>query len=128
MKVLAFRYTDDLPRMQAFLSALGLDVDLVSESGTYVQLDAAAGAAVLHSAASADEPTPAGTTAMSFEADEPLEAIRDRLAAAGFPGAEIVDESFGRSLRITDPDGVAVQVNEAMSDLYGYRGSSAATA
>ena len=127
MKVLAFRFTDDVPRMQAFLAALGLSADLASESGTYVQLDAAAGAAVLHSAAEADQPTPSGTTAMSFEADELLEAVRDRLAAAGFADAVVVDESFGRSLRVTDPDGQQVQVNEAMTDLYGYRRAGTAT-
>lgn len=127
MKVLAFRFTHDVPRMEAFLEALGLRADLASEPGTYVQLDAAAGAAVLHSAATADDPTMPGTTVLSFEADEPLEAVRDRLAAAGFAGAEIVDESFGRSLRIVDPDGVPIQVNEAMADLYGYRTANTAS-
>ena len=42
-----------------------------------------------------------------------------RLAAAGFP-SDIIDESFGRSLRVVDPDGVALQINEAMQDDYGY--------
>jgi hypothetical protein len=45
--------------------------------------------------------------------------VQARLGAAGFE-AQIIDESFGRSLRVVDPDGVAVQVNEAMRDDYGY--------
>lgn len=44
MKVLAFRYTDDIPQMQAFLIALGLRVDLESRRGGHVQLDADGGA------------------------------------------------------------------------------------
>ena len=41
-----------------------------------------------------------------------------RLRAAGYAPEPILDESFGRSLRIADPDGVAVQVNENDRALY----------
>jgi hypothetical protein len=54
---------------------------------------------------------------LAFVADEPLEAVRDRLAAAGFP-AEILDEDFGRCLYVSDPDGLAVRVNEHDEALY----------
>lgn len=127
MKVLAFRYTDDVPRLQAFLTALGLRADLASVRGGYVQFDADGGAAALHSASDADDRHTAGDTTISFEADEPLEAVRDRLDAIGIP-ADIVDESFGRSLRVTDPDGVPLQVNEAMTDLHGYTRAGSSTA
>jgi hypothetical protein len=40
------------------------------------------------------------------------------VAGAGFAPGVIVDENFGRSLRVVDPDGVAVQVNEHDSALY----------
>ena len=43
-----------------------------------------------------------------------------RLLGAGFADAHIIDEPFGRSLRVTDPDGLDVFVAEPMSDFYGY--------
>jgi len=128
VKILAFRYTDDIPQMQAFLTALGLRGDLASAAGSYVQLDADAGAAALHTAAGADGPRRTGDTDISFESDELLEDVRDRLVAAGFGDAVVLDESFGRSLRVTDPDGVPVQVNASMTDLHGYTRAGAATA
>jgi hypothetical protein len=48
----------------------------------------------------------------SSQTTEPLEALAERLRAAGFEPEAIVDENFGRSLRVIDPDGVLVQVNE----------------
>jgi len=54
----------------------------------------------------------------AFEADEPLEAVVARLADAGFPAEPIVDESFGRSFRVRDPDGVYVQINDNDRALY----------
>jgi len=47
-----------------------------------------------------------------------LEDVLARLHAAGYRDAHIIDEAFGRSLRVTDPDGVAVQVNESDPQLY----------
>lgn len=35
--------------------------------------------------------------------------------------ATIIDEAYGRSLRIIQPDGTELWVNETMHDLYGYR-------
>lgn len=60
----------------------------------------------------------AGSIELSFEADEPFEVVKERLDAAGFTGAGIVDEAFGRSMQIIDPDGVHVQVNESDTSLY----------
>jgi hypothetical protein len=60
-----------------------------------------------------------GETSLSCESDEPLEDVQARLRAAGYE-SDLIDESFGRSLRVIDPDGAAFQINEAMSDEYGY--------
>jgi hypothetical protein len=54
---------------------------------------------------------------LAFEADEPPEAIMARLRSAGFDPGPIVDENFGRSVRVRDPDGVWVQINEVARDL-----------
>ena len=55
----------------------------------------------------------AGRCELAFEADEPLEAVADRPSGGRLPVPEpIVDESYGRSLGVLDPDGARVQVNE----------------
>ena len=51
-------------------------------------------------------------------AAEPLEKVAARLAAAGFPAGPIMDENFGRSMVVHDPDGAAVQINEHHPELY----------
>jgi hypothetical protein len=71
----------------------------------------------LHTTRSSQGDQP-GHIELSFEADEPLEDVAERLAAAGFEPAAIVDENFGRSLRVADPDGVLVQINEHDRELY----------
>lgn len=128
MKVLAVRFTADVPAQRRFLAALGLAPRVGSDGGGWVDLAGDGGLVGLHAAATADAPRTVGETALSFEADEPLEAVLDRLHAAGFADAHVVDEAFGRSLRVTDPEGVEIQVNEAMGDLYGYHREDAGTA
>ena len=119
MRVVPVRFTADPAAMRRFLEALGLATTVQADSGGWVALDGSGGGVGLHAVASADDPRSPGHTDLSFESDEPLEAVRSRLAAAGFE-ADIIDESFGRSLRVVDPDGVTVQVNEAMRDDHGY--------
>jgi hypothetical protein len=50
--------------------------------------------------------------------DEPLETVAARLTAAGFHPDSPVDESWGRSMSVRDPEGMLVQVNEHDPDLY----------
>lgn len=120
MKVLAVRFTADVPAQKQFLEALGLAPRVGSDNGGWVDLAGDGGLVGLHTVASTDEAHAPGDTGFSFEADEPLEAVAGRLHAAGFPDAHIIDESFGRSLRVTDPEGFGIQINEAMADLHGY--------
>lgn len=120
MRVVPVRFTTDVDAMRRFCEALGLQANVVAESGNWVALDSdAPGGVGLHPAAAAESPRVPGQTDLSFEATEPLEKVRDRLAGAGFD-AVVLDEAFGRSLRVVDPDGVVVQVNEAMTDPHGY--------
>jgi catechol 2,3-dioxygenase-like lactoylglutathione lyase family enzyme len=111
------RYVADMEASARFYTALGLVAGGGSRSGNWAELGAAGGMLALHSARSsaADEP---GRVELSFEADEPLEAIAARLASAGFEPDALVDENFGRSLRVTDPDGMTVQVNEHDRTIY----------
>ena len=120
VRVRPIRFSDDVAAMRRFCEALGLTADIASEGGGWVTFTAPAGGAALHDAASSDGGYAPGTTELSFEYDGPLEELEARLHAAGFADAHVVDESYGRDLVVTDPDGVTVIVNEVQHDLHGY--------
>ena len=121
MRVRPVRFTDDVAAMRRFLEALGLRPRIASDNGGWVDfLTKDSGGAALHDAATATSGYRAGETSLSFESEEPLEVVRDRLHAAGFADAHIVDEAYGRTLVVTDPDGIRVSVDEVQEDLYGY--------
>lgn len=113
MRVLPIRYCVDIGASTRFYRALGLELGAATRPGSWVELPAAAGILALHRTSEHG-----GECELAFEADEPLEAVAARLAEAGFPADPIVDESYGRSLRVRDPDGVYVQVNENDRTLY----------
>jgi catechol 2,3-dioxygenase-like lactoylglutathione lyase family enzyme len=113
MRVLPIRYCLDIEASTRFYRALGLELGAATRPGSWVELPAAAGILALHRSTE-----DAGDCELAFEADEPLEAVAARLADAGFPVEPILDESYGRSLRVRDPDGVYVQVNENDRSLY----------
>ena len=53
--------------------------------------------------------------------DGDVDRLSEVLKSRGFV-SRVIDEAYGRSLRIDDPDGgVELWVNERQSDLYGYR-------
>jgi catechol 2,3-dioxygenase-like lactoylglutathione lyase family enzyme len=114
MRVLPIRYCADVAASTRFYRALGLELGASTRPGGWVELPAAAGMLALHRTDAPD----AGRCELAFEADEPLEKVADRLRSAGFAPEPIVDESFGRSLRVPDPDGAWVQVNENDRELY----------
>jgi catechol 2,3-dioxygenase-like lactoylglutathione lyase family enzyme len=113
MRVLPIRYCADVAESTRFYRALGLELGSATRPGSWVELPAAAGVLALHKSADS-----AGDCELAFEADEPLEAVVARLAAAGYPSEPILDESYGRSVRVRDPDGVWVQINEHDRELY----------
>jgi hypothetical protein len=114
MRVVPIRYSADVAALVRFYRALGLEAGPASRPGGWVELPAASGMLAVHEAEAAD----AGGCELAFEADGPLEAVADRLRAAGFEPEPIVDENFGRSFGVPDPDGVRVQVNEYDRELY----------
>lgn len=122
MKIVAIRYTARSADLADFYAALGFPVAVASRTGDWIELAPSTAAIAIHRADPSDRGPEsgrgAGSMELAFEADEPLETVRARLNDAGFPGAAIVDESHGRSLRILDPEGVPVQVNEFDRELY----------
>jgi len=122
IRVRPVRFTNDVAAMRRFLEVLGFEARIASENGGWVDFTIdSGGMAALHEAASAVTDYKAAQTSLSFEADEPLEPVRDRLHAAGFTDAHIVDEAYGRTLFVTDPDGVWVAIDSTQTDLHGYR-------
>ena len=114
MKLMPIRYCADVAASARFYGALGLALGPSSRSGNWTELPATSAMLALHVAGADD----AGSCELAFETDEPLEAVAERLRAAGHPAEALVDEAFGRALRVQDPDGVWVQVNEHDRELY----------
>jgi catechol 2,3-dioxygenase-like lactoylglutathione lyase family enzyme len=114
VRVMPIRYTDDVDAAVRFYRALGLDAGPMSRPGVWVELPASTGMLAIHKASGAE----VGTCELAFEADEPLADVVNRLRQAGFEPEPIVDENFGQSMRVRDPDGVWVQVNANDRDLY----------
>jgi hypothetical protein len=114
------RYTDDIAAMRDFLGLLGLAPRVESQRGGWLDLVAGAGMVALHEAATSDSAGVAGQTRLSFEGAD-LDALADRLSDAGWSDATIWDETYGRVLSVTDPDGGDLRVDGYNEDDYGYR-------
>lgn len=107
-------YSPDVPAAADVLTACGLRRRLASDTGGWVDHTAPGGGLV---AAHRDVPV---RVELAFEHPD-LDALLDRLTAADV-AAVLVDEAYGRSLRLPHPDhpGREVFVNETQTDLYGF--------
>jgi predicted lactoylglutathione lyase len=117
MKVMPIRYVTDVAVSARFYAALGLVQGDSSRSGNWTELNGSGGMLALHTARTSQQDSPQRVE-LAFETREELEELAGRLTAAGFEPEAIVDENFGRSLHVIDPDGVLVQVNEHDRELY----------
>lgn len=113
MRLVPIRYTTDVEGMTRFYAALGLSVQATSRPGGWVEMRAP-GTLAIHRTDAGN----AGSCELAFEAEQPLEPVVERLRDAGFSPEGIVDESFGRSVRVRDSDGTWVQINESDRELY----------
>ena len=119
MKLRPVHFVPDVAEAVRFYEALGLESVAQSRSGHWIELAAAGGEIGLHDAAIADDGKGREGLALNFLADEPLEAIEERLRASGFPPqGTIVDHEWGRALHVTGPGGTAIQVDQRDPDLY----------
>ncbi|MEU9803566.1 VOC family protein [Streptomyces sp. NPDC051000] len=117
LTVLPIRYVADVEASRDFYAGLGLAVREEPGAEVWVRLTAAGGAVGVHAAA-VSQGRPPGTTELGFTTEEPLEDVARRLRRRGHPYelVELVEENFGRSLRVTDPDGVVVQIQRIDPD------------
>ncbi|MFD5225752.1 hypothetical protein ACFWHT_09050 [Microbacterium sp. NPDC058342] len=112
-------FHEDIAEVRGILEALGMRAAVVADRGGWVEMRADAGAVGVHSVTGRAEGHGPGV-GLSFQTTGDLHALAARLMDAGF-AASILDEAYGRSIRIPDPDGGAdVCVNDAPTDLYGY--------
>ncbi len=119
MKVRPIHFVPDIGEALRFYEALGLESDVRARTGHWIELKASAGELALHDSAIADDGAGRAGLALNFVADEPLEAVEERLRAAGFPpDGTIVDQEWGRCLLVPAPDGTVVQVDEPDRELY----------
>ncbi|MCC3328166.1 VOC family protein [Nocardia abscessus] len=110
LTVLPIRYVADVEACRKFYAGLGLALDPHASLDVWAQLSGDAGAVGIHDFR-VSKGRPAGSVELGFATDEKLEVVADRLRARGYD-YEIHDEDFGRSLRVVDPDGVTLQIQE----------------
>jgi predicted enzyme related to lactoylglutathione lyase len=115
MKPIVIRYVRDVASARPFYEALGLTRDYSTRPTRrgpvmWTEMTGDGGMLALHHR---PQDGPHASVELCFEAGEPLEDVVGRLRAAGYePETEIVDESFGRSFQVRDPEGLLLQVNE----------------
>lgn len=110
LTVLPIRYVADMDACRKFYAGLGLVFESHASLDIWAQLSADAGAVGLHDFR-VSKGRAAGSVELGFATDEKLEVIADRLREQGID-FEIHTEDFGRSLRVVDPDGVTLQIQE----------------
>jgi hypothetical protein len=116
MRVVPIRYSLDVAAMTRFYQALGLQVGDGVTSWRWIELPAEGGMLAIHRAPGEED---VGRCELAFEVSERLEDVAARLVAAGFEPGPLIDEGFGQSLRVQDPDdGVWVQINLYDRELY----------
>jgi len=114
LAALGLWFTPNVPGAVTVLQQLGLTGEVRSDSGQWFQARAdGGGLAAVHDGA-------AGKAQLSFEYAGDLAQLQRRLADRGV-AADLVDESYGRTLLVARPGGgEPLWVNERQTDLYGY--------
>ena len=114
MKLMPIVYVTEMQRSVNFYRAL--TDSLVSQSAYWSEFLVGDSHLALHFV---DKLPQESRLELSFLADGTLEQVAAHLQASGLLlEREITDEAFGRSLRILDPDGLPIQINEHDSDLH----------
>lgn len=118
MLVMPIVYVTDVSASVRFYSALGFTERRRSRSDNWVELAGDGGRLALHRTTGGNRPSK-GRVELSLSTTEPLDHLRDVLVHAGIASVgPVIDEAFGRSLVVTDPDGLEIQINEHDHELY----------
>lgn len=108
-------YTTDLPGLMAFYTALGFQLRMAGRGGTWAELTWDRFTLALHG--HTGELPPTGRLRIGFETND-LDAAVRRLQEAGLTPPAIVDDSFGRMVYLTDPDGNELSITQYEPELY----------
>ncbi|MGA4670705.1 hypothetical protein ACPCG0_13075 [Propionibacteriaceae bacterium Y1923] len=114
LHVLGLWYSPQTDEVAATLRHIGARPDISADQGGWHQFTAKNGGLL-----AAHGGTTSGVV-LGFQYDGDAEDLHARLRDAGLE-ASLVDESYGRTVLVADPDGgEPIWVNERQTDLYGY--------
>lgn len=112
IEVSAIWYSEDFDRDSAWLGALGFE-QVGYADDWWRGLTNGRGRVGLHGVDD-QHPEPRGETlsvSVGFQTPEPLDALADRLRAAGYTDARIVTDAAATKVHVTDPDGREVEIH-----------------
>jgi hypothetical protein len=107
--VFPMRFSAEPEAIIGFLEALGLQLVLDSESGTYAEFVAASGRVAVHDAADAAARVGPGDTSLNFSVAD-VDAAVAQLRGVGLT-TSAWDESYGRQGVVSTPGGSAIGLN-----------------
>ncbi len=111
MKLMPLVYVTNMERSVAFYSKLLPASNIVTSSPYWTELNVGGASLALHVAEAVDHS--GDGMALSLDAAVTLEQVVALLGEAGIErSSEICDQPFGRSVTVTDPDGLVIQINE----------------
>ena len=111
MKLTPLIYVTDMDRGIAFYTKLLPAAKVVTSSPYWTEFLVGEATLALHIADSVDHN--GDGMGLGLDAATPLEDVLEQLGAAGLePSGEICAQPFGRSVTVTDPDGLVIQINE----------------
>ena len=117
MKMMPIVYVTNMEQSVAFYEALGLTAKTQDRSGMWFELTLGDAVLALHYADKLPEQK-GQRLQLTFVSPSPLEDLVARLNRHKVKLDAIVDEAFGRSFRVYDPDGLMIQINEHQEELY----------
>jgi catechol 2,3-dioxygenase-like lactoylglutathione lyase family enzyme len=106
-------FVRDMRTALRFWRAFGMRLVARSRNGRWAELDGAHSCMALHLTEEGEQ-----RMELTFDSAGPLEPLAERLRSAGFTVENILDEGYGRSMQVHEPNGLMVQVNEHDEDLY----------
>lgn len=115
LAVMQIWYTTDTATARAVVTGIGARPRITGEDGIWADFRCETGGlAAVHRAGEVG-------VELAYHYAGDVEALTPVLARAGVT-ARLIDETYGRTLRIPDPDRDAeIWINEKQADLYGYR-------
>ncbi|WP_134774469.1 hypothetical protein [Ornithinimicrobium flavum] len=120
LSTLQIWYGPDTGLLRDVLEGLGARPRIVGDDGRWTDFSYdGGGLAAAHLAET-------GGTELAFEWGGDVEEVLRLLTAAGIDGL-LIDETYGRTVQVADPDGgPRIWINEQQTDLYGYTDASGA--